>query len=132
MRAFFRGEGAVPLKLVVPSLAALALSACAVGDRGIEPLHKIQVSGNVAHVPDCPDWSDAQINAGEAMGANFGCATHSNLALMIADPNDLVHGQVAKDSDAIATVRALKAYRELIPTGTKELDKTKAAGGGGN
>jgi type IV pilus biogenesis protein CpaD/CtpE len=50
---------------------------------------------------------------------------------MIADPNDLVRGQVSTETDSVATVRAMKTYRELIPTGTKEVEKTKAAGPGG-
>lgn len=133
MPATFTRESVVSLKAFVPLLAALALAGCQTGDRGLETAHKIQVNGGVANVPDCPDWSDAAPEAapGEGQSRNFGCATRSNLAAMIADPNDLLHGQAATTTDTVATVRALKAYRELIPTGVKELEKTKAAGGGG-
>ncbi len=119
------------LKSFVPLLAALALPGCAIGDRSLQTPHKIEVAGDTATVPGCPDWSDAENNADEGQSSNFGCATRSNLAAMIANPADLVHGRVATTTDTVATVRALKAYRELVPTGTKELEKTKAAGSGG-
>jgi len=131
MPATFTRESVVSLNTFVPLLAALALSGCAIGDRSLQTPHKIEVAGDTATVPGCPDWSDAENNADEGQSANFGCATRSNLAAMIADPADLLHGQVATTTDAVATVRALKAYRELIPTGTKEIEKTKAAGPGG-
>jgi hypothetical protein len=130
MPAILTKEGVVSLRVIVPLLATLSLSACAIGDRSLETPHKIQVSGGAAAVPGCPDWSDAEMNAGEGQATNFGCATRSNLAAMIADPADLLHGQAAKGTDTVATIRALNVYRELIPTGTKEVEKTKAGPGG--
>jgi len=125
----FIRESAVSLKAFVPLLAALALSGCALGDRSLATPHKIEVSDGAASVPNCPDWSDSEANVGDGQSANFGCATRSNLAAMIANPDDLLRGQVATQTDAVATARAMKAYRELIPTGTKEVEKVKAAGG---
>jgi type IV pilus biogenesis protein CpaD/CtpE len=130
MSVTFIRESVVSLKPFLPLLAALALSGCAIGDRSMQTPHKIQVAGDTAVVPGCPDWSDGEVNSGEGQSTNYGCATRLNLAAMIADPADLVHGQVATATDAIATVRAIKAYREQIPTGTKELEKVKASGGG--
>jgi pilus assembly protein CpaD len=131
MPAYFIRESVVSLRPYLALCSALALSGCAIGDRGLETPHKIEVSGNVASVPGCPDWSDADLGADEGQARNFGCATRANLAAMIANPADLLHGQDATATDTVATVRALKAYRELIPTGSKELEKTKAAGPGG-
>ena len=131
MPVTFTRESAVSLKTSAILLAALALSGCQIGDRRLETPHKIEVSDGVASVPNCPDWSDSTANADEGQSANFGCATRSNLAAMIANPDDLLHGQVANQTDAVATVRAMKAYRELIPTGTKDVEKVKAAGGSG-
>ncbi|HWI87344.1 MAG TPA: CpaD family pilus assembly lipoprotein, partial [Sphingomonas sp.] len=88
------------------------------------------VSGGSATVPGCPDWSDGEINPGETMAANFGCATQMNLAAMIADPQDLVSGK-SSPTDAVQIARALKVWREQIPTGAQALEKIAAKGGGG-
>jgi len=129
MSATFTRESVVSLKPFLPLLAGLALSGCAIGDRSLQTPHKVELAGGTAVVPGCPDWSDAELNSGEGQSTNFGCATRSNLAAMIADPADLLHGRVATTTDTIATVRALKAYRDLTATGTKDLEKTKAGGG---
>ena len=58
---------------------------------------RVVVSRAVAHVEGCPDWSRG--NAGEYAGAtksNFGCADASNLAAMIANPQDLIEGRCGR------------------------------------
>lgn len=108
--------------------AALALAGCA-GNRGLESPHQPVVTASGAYVPGCPDWHDSASNAGETMAANFGCATNSNLAAMIANPADLLHGRAAGASDAFAAVKGVKAYRELVPTGKGQLEKASSKGG---
>src|SRR3546814_17194182 len=52
---------------------------------------RIVVSRSVASVPGCPDWRDTQeadLNGGTS--SNYGCAVNSNLAAMVANPQDLV------------------------------------------
>jgi pilus assembly protein CpaD len=45
----------------------------------------------VAKAPDCPDWSENIARDPQNMPwPNMGCATQRNLAMSIADPNDLV------------------------------------------
>jgi len=107
----------------------LALAGCAVGDRGLASHHQPVVGQAGADVPGCPDWSDGEVNAGEGMAHNFGCATQMNLAAMIADPQDLVRGKSAPAS-AEEIAKALKVWREQIPTGAGPLDKVSAKGGG--
>lgn len=108
--------------------AALALSGCA-GNRGLDNVHQPIVATNAAFVPGCPDWHDSAANAGDAMAANFGCATSANLAAMIANPADLLHGRVSRGTDAFAAVKGVKAYRELVPTGKGSLEKAGTKGG---
>ena len=44
-------------------------------------------------LPDCPDWRKApNHNYSNTPHANFGCATETNLGLMVADPRDLQRG----------------------------------------
>ncbi|MBH1998353.1 MAG: CpaD family pilus assembly protein [Sphingomonadaceae bacterium] len=83
-----------------------------------------------ASVPGCPDWSGKQ-ETSMALGTstNFGCGVNSNLAAMIANPEDLVRGQ-GTDSDlrTATSNRAISTYRDKKPTGSGDL-KTISAGG---
>ena len=90
---------------------------------------RVVVSRTSASVPGCPIWQDPQIGAPTKTSSNFGCATNSNLAAMIADPNDLVLGQTgSSDGNSTAGNKAIKQYRTAAPTGAGGL-KTEKAGG---
>jgi pilus assembly protein CpaD len=55
---------------------------------------RVIVSRNHASVPDCPDWSrSGNPNYAGGTHPNFGCAINSNLATMIANPEDFIHGR---------------------------------------
>lgn len=96
---------------------------------------RIVVSRMSASVPGCPDWAYAALSgAAISTDTNYGCATNSNLAAMVADPNDLVLGQAgASASNADTATKAIKSYRDAAPTGSKGL-KSESPGGqsGGN
>lgn len=63
-----------------------------------------------AVVPGCPDWSrPSEIEVEAAASSNYGCATRSNLAEMIADPNDLVAGKSYGGADSQTVERATRA-----------------------
>jgi pilus biogenesis lipoprotein CpaD len=100
---------------VIPT-AALMVSACAVGDRGMVSPHQPVVGADGAYVPNCPDWSDNRASGHEGQSANYGCATATNLAAMIADPADLLRGRSADASSGELASRALKAWREIEPS----------------
>lgn len=72
-----------------------------------------------AQVPGCPDWKDnSDSNPGNATSSNYGCAVNSNLAAMVANPEDLVRGQTNTGSTVVMTSnRAIDAYRKAAPTG---------------
>lgn len=80
-----------------------------------------------AHVPGCPNWSDKQESyMSGRTSANFGCATNSNIAAMVANPNDLVRGQGADSALRTATSdKAIKTYREQPATGAGGLQSLK-------
>jgi pilus assembly protein CpaD len=81
---------------------------------------RVIVSRTRASVPGCPIWQDQTVGAPETTSTNFGCATNSNLANMIADPNDLVRGQSSDGMrDSLQGSKAVKIYRDRVPTGTK-------------
>ena len=63
-------------------------------------------------------------------GTNYGCAINSNLAAMIANPDDLVRGQDASGRDTSVTAgRAIRTYRERTPTGSQPLPAVTTRGG---
>ncbi len=99
--------------------AAIGLAtACAAADRTLSSSHQPVVSGTRASVPDCPNWRAGKIGEREGQNSNYGCATATNLAAMIADPADLLHGRSAGPGcSAEVATRAIKSYRETAPTG---------------
>jgi pilus assembly protein CpaD len=55
---------------------------------------RIVVTRSSASVPNCPNWSKTtEANYNSSNHPNYGCATNSNLAAMVADPEDLVRGR---------------------------------------
>jgi pilus assembly protein CpaD len=54
--------------------------------------------------------------------SNFGCAVNANLAAMVANPEDLIHGREGSGvGDTLTSSKAVGAYRKAEPTGTKGL-----------
>lgn len=84
---------------------------------------RVIVSRTRASVPYCPNWSvPAQPNHQNRTMSNYGCAVNSNLAAMVANPQDLVHGREGTGvGDSLTASKAIGAYRKAEPTGTKGL-----------
>lgn len=92
---------------------------------------RVIVSRMKASVPGCPNYS--RMGGSEFSGStssNFGCATNSNLAAMVARPEDLVRGQPgAPTVDPVTSARAVSSLRRQAPTGQ---DGLKSPGAGGS
>lgn len=81
---------------------------------------RVIVSRTTASVPTCPNH--LRDRGPSATSSNYGCAVNSNLAAMIADPNDLVLGQAGSVlTDSHTSAKAIRSYRQTPPTGTKGL-----------
>jgi pilus assembly protein CpaD len=79
---------------------------------------RVIVARASASVPGCPNWEDPLVGAPEQTSTNYGCATNSNLARMIADPNDLVRGQTADHPrDFQSGLKPIRGYRERSSSG---------------
>lgn len=91
---------------------------------------RVIASRATASVPGCPNWGNQLDNTPvNTTSANFGCATNSNLAAMIANPNELVAGQGGTGADSARTAtRAIRVYRERAPTGAQALPSTSTSG----
>ncbi len=92
---------------------------------------RIVVTRSSAAVPGCPDWSaTSDMNYNNATSPNYGCAVNSNLAAMIADPEDLLEGNKGTGETVIATSnKAIDQFRNTAPSGAGGLP---AASTGGN
>ncbi len=91
---------------------------------------RVVVSRTSADVPNCPNWSvPAQPNYNNRTMSNFGCGVNDNLAAMIANPEDLVHGREGSGvGDAITSGKAVRSYRSAVPTGSKGLQDITTKG----
>ena len=93
---------------------------------------RVVVSRTRADVPGCPNWSEpAQPNYNNKMMPNFGCAVNGNLAAMVANPTDLIHGREGSGvTDAATASRAVQSYRTQKPTGEQGLEQVQTKKGG--
>lgn len=91
---------------------------------------RVVVSRRRADVPGCPDWSvPASPNFQNRNMSNFGCGVNANLAAMVANPEDLIHGREGLGTGDVTTgARAIQFYRATPPTGTKGLQDISAKG----
>ncbi|HEX4738854.1 MAG TPA: CpaD family pilus assembly lipoprotein [Allosphingosinicella sp.] len=88
---------------------------------------RVIVSRSFAHVPGCP-FADSH-QGPSATSSNYGCSVNSNLAAMIADPNDLVLGEAGSASgDPATAAKAIRTYRDAKPTGANGLQAASAKG----
>ena len=109
--------------------AAAPVTAPAVPAGGV----RVVVTRATASVPGCPDFTRyAGTDPQNHSTSNYGCASNSNLAAMIADPMDLVRGAPGGEVyDPRLGGRAIDSYRKASPTGAGGT-AVKAAGGRGN
>jgi pilus assembly protein CpaD len=84
---------------------------------------RVVVSRTRASVPNCPNWGQpSERTLDNAQLSNFGCSVNSNLAAMVANPEDLVHGREGGSVvDSRTGTKAVDSYRKKAPTGTGAL-----------
>jgi len=94
---------------------------------------RVVITRASASVPGCPDWSaKSDMNYNNATSPGYGCATNSNVAAMVANPQDLLEGQKGTGETVIATAtKAINTFRETPPTGQGGLQGAAGGGGGG-
>jgi pilus assembly protein CpaD len=92
---------------------------------------RVVVSRNRAVVPNCPNWSrPAAPDPENHTMSNFGCAVNSNIAAMVANPEDLLHGREGNGvGDTATAAKAVQLYRSTPPSGSKGLQDVNPKGG---
>lgn len=87
-----------------------------------------------ASVPSCPNWSsNSDFNPSNGLSSNYGCATNSNIAAMVANPEDLLHGaETTGDTVLMTSTKAIEAYRKATTTGKGNTVSETSTTNGGN
>lgn len=106
----------MPHALLAVGALLAAGSAEAKHNFSVDSVNQPVVMTDHAVVPNCPNWKSAGVDSAALTDTNYGCAVNSNLAAMVADPMDLVHGKSSDITDTASTVRAIKAWREAEAT----------------
>jgi len=91
---------------------------------------RVIVARRRAVVPGCPNWSvKSQPDWDNKTMSNYGCSVNTNIAAMVADPEDLVHGREGTAvSDTQAATKAVDMYRTKEPTGKGGLQAVSTKG----
>jgi len=94
----------------------------------------VTVGRYVVTSPRCPDFSKPEADDyTNTPQSNYGCATNTNLGLMVANPADLVHGTPTTAADGEFSSRGIQRYRsgDVAKSLKPELPKLYSGGGGG-
>ncbi len=113
--------------LIVKGAAPVTAGALAPGQA------RVVITRSFAAVPGCPDWSaKSDMNYSNGMSPNHGCASNSNLAAMVADPQDLLEGRKGASETLVNTSnKAISTFRDAPPTGAGGLQDASVGGNGG-
>ncbi|MGE0747669.1 MAG: CpaD family pilus assembly lipoprotein [Rhodospirillales bacterium] len=77
----------------------------------------VAVGRYVVTPPKCPDWSKPSgFDPENTTGSNYGCATQTNLGLMLADPGDLLRGRELGPADGRFAQGAQERYQTNAPS----------------
>jgi pilus assembly protein CpaD len=127
---------AIPIAFA--ALAACALSGCSADQIEMEnkyvpyagsDQYPINVAHGKASVKPCGDWSmNANSEPLNDHLSNHGCAVQSNIAAMIANPDDILHPDKMKPGPSAARTTVLATS---IATGTGASSSGGAAASGG-
>lgn len=92
---------------------------------------RVVITRATASVPGCPDWSvKSEMNYTNGTHPGYGCAINSNLALMVANKEDLIKGQAGSGETVVmSSTKAIDSYRDQKPTGEGGLTKSATSGG---
>ncbi len=106
-----RREAAVTAYLRTQGLRP-GLAPAALGKGGGGSSVIVSIGRYVVTTPKCPDWSKpSHKDFDNRVSSNFGCATETNLGLMVANPGDLLRGRSAGPADGEAMAKSIEAYR---------------------
>ncbi|MDE1915750.1 MAG: CpaD family pilus assembly protein [Sphingomonadales bacterium] len=91
---------------------------------------RISLTRASASVPGCPDWSaNSETNMLNGLHPNFGCATNSNMAAMVANPDDLIRGATSDSNPVVTSNKAISTFQDAKPSGNGGTVKSTSSKG---
>lgn len=96
---------------------------------------RVAIQRSRASVPGCPDWTESSdATLGNGLSPGYGCALNSNIAAMVADPEELIQGRKGSNDTYISTSNStIKAYSTAVGTKVNTANAAAATGqNGGN
>lgn len=115
-RVFIRarhGPDSHQVAAVAKHLRALRLRPEIIVARGAAHPVSVVIGRYLVTPPRCPDWTKQPgLDLANRRSSNFGCATTTNLGLMVADPGDLLHGAPLGPSDGVKSASTISIYRK--------------------
>jgi pilus assembly protein CpaD len=119
----YSGSARAQVAEIAGNYGMMVLAAAPVTAGAVAPdMVRVIVSRTRAEVPNCPNWSElSQPNFQNHSMSNLGCSVNSDLAMQVANPEDLFHGRQGPVTvDAIAGTKAIQMYRDWPLTGIKD------------
>ncbi|QIG48835.1 hypothetical protein G5V57_14545 [Nordella sp. HKS 07] len=115
------------LKMLTLAGIVLSAAACKSGGPTLDDLyqpaathyerHPIIVTKTGAYVKDCGEWpKDLSRTSQNDQYQNFGCAQQSNIAAMVANPQDLIRPRAQTPSDPMRRSKVIDDYRNGTAT----------------
>lgn len=128
-----KGPATAAIRTMVERRGLMVSNAVPVTSGSVAPGYlRVTITRASAVVPGCPDWSRRNSSSDKnATSSNYGCSVNSNLAAMVADPNDLIKGSRNETPDPSAATKPIRVFRDREPTGKGELKQTATSDGGG-
>ena len=99
---------------------------------------RVVVRSYIVTLPGCPDWStEPGKSSDNVVHSNWGCATATNLGMMVADPADLARGRQPGAADAELLSKRIQDYRNgetkpLDPEDIGTIEAQQKTGGSGS
>lgn len=134
-----------PARFFGYSTLLLSLSGLLTGCMSLEPAHLpseslLYLQNGQIQSPDCrtlqdpSEFRDGPLQLTHRPSVAFGCATYSNLAKMIANPQDLEQPRRYPGQDATTAGAAVQRYHDdkvkpLLNTTTSQTGSTSSSGG---
>jgi pilus assembly protein CpaD len=106
------GLGDLPVTKVAYGEAVPAVPATGPAAWRLNRRVELILERHVVTLPACPDWSrQSGTDFSNQPHSNFGCATQTNLGLMVAEPKDLVRGRTVAPADGVHQAEGIVRYR---------------------
>jgi pilus assembly protein CpaD len=114
VKAFLKEAGYGDLTVTTTAYGEAVPAASSTGPAAWQLNRRVEVvmERYLVTLPGCPDWSrESGTDFDNLPMSNFGCATESNLGLMIAEPKDLVRGRPIGPADGVQQAEGIVRYR---------------------